>query len=214
MDVAADMGIDVVNLWLGQDGFDYVFEADYAADWGRLIQALRVCAEYRPDVRLALEYKVSEPRMKCYLGNAGTALSVCLMTGYPNVGVTLDIGHSFNAGENPAAVVALLALHNRLFHVHINDNYGVVDDDMPAGSVHWPQWFEFVHWLNKVNYDGWISVDIYPYRDDPQDACAASVAFFRLAESVAGKMRVGCGSSKSDTLRQLFSLFGQGGERL
>lgn len=211
MDVAAEIGVKGVNLWLGQDGFDYVFEADYAADWDRLVQALRLCAEYRPDIRLALEYKVSEPRMKCYVGNAGTALSLCLMTGCPNVGVTLDIGHSFNAGENPATVAALLASQNRLFHVHINDNYGIADDDMPAGTVHWPQWFEFVHWLKRTNYDGWIAVDIYPYRDDPQDACTASVQFYKLAERVAEGMRIGCGSSKSGTLSRLFSLLGQGG---
>ena len=206
MDVAALSGAGLVNLWLGQDGFDYVFEADYAAAWENLVRGLRECAAYRPDVRLALEYKMSEPRMKSYVNNAGTALALCLMTERPNVGVTLDIGHSFNAGENPAASVALLASQRRLFHVHINDNYGVADDDMPAGSVHWPQWFEFVHWLRKVGYDGWVSVDIYPYRDDPQEACRASVEFFELAGRVADRMTVGDAPSKSATLRRLFDI--------
>ena len=206
MDIAALSGAGVVNLWLGQDGFDCVFEADYAAAWENLVRGLRECAAYRPDVRLALEYKASEPRMKSYVNNAGTALALCLMTGCENVGVTLDIGHSFNAGENPAASVALLAAQRRLFHVHINDNYGVADDDMPAGSVHWPQWFEFVHWLRKMKYDGWVSVDIYPYRDDPQEACRASVEFFELAGRVADRMTVGDAPSKSATLRRLFDI--------
>lgn len=207
MDMASRTGTKIVNIWPGQDGFDYAFEVDYARGWELFVEGLAECAAHRPEIKLAIEYKMSEPRMKCYAANAGTALALSMATGRPNVGVALDIGHSFNAGENPAMSVALLAGQGRLFHVHINDNYGIADDDMPAGSVHWPQWFEFVHWLRKVGYDDWISLDMYPYRDDPQNACGVSMEFFRLAERVAGRMSVGYDASPSEVFRRIMRSF-------
>lgn len=207
MDIASGTGTKVVNIWPGQDGFDYAFEVNYARGWELFVEGLAECALHRPEIRLAIEYKMSEPRMKCYAANAGTALALSMATGRPNVGVALDIGHSFNAGENPAMFVALLAGQRRLFHVHINDNYGITDDDMPAGSVHWPQWFEFVHWLRKVGYDDWISLDVYPYRDNPQDACEVSMEFFRMAERVAERMCVGYDASPSEVFRRIMRSF-------
>lgn len=203
MEVASHTGVGVVNIWPGQDGFDYPFEVDYSKGWKFFVEGLAECAHHRPNIKLAIEYKISEPRMKCYVGNAGTALALSQMTGCPNVGVALDIGHSFNAGENPAMFAALLAGQGRLYHVHINDNYGIADDDMPAGSVHWPQWFEFVHWLRKIGYDEWISLDMYPYRDDPQNACKVSLEFFRFAERIAEKMSVGYDIFPSEVFRRI-----------
>ena len=190
MDMAAICGCDTVNLWLGLDGFDYAFEADYVKAWTNLVNGIRECAQYRQDVKLSIEYKLSEPNMRCYVNSAGKALALSLQTGCPNVGVTLDFGHSINANENPAESAAILMAANRLFHVHVNDNYGITDDDMPAGTVHWPQFIEFIYWLNNTGYDGWISVDIYPYRDEAQHASQLTIDFVRFAEDVVQKLDV------------------------
>lgn len=190
MDMAAICGCDTVNLWLGLDGFDYVLEADYTQGWRNLIDGIRECAQYREDIKLALEYKLSEPNMKCYINSAGKALAVSLLTGCPNVGVTLDFGHALNANENPAESAAMLMAENRLFHVHVNDNYGIVDEDMPLGTVHWPQFIEFIYWLGKLGYDKWISLDLYPYRDDPQHANQLSIDFIRYAEEIVQNLDV------------------------
>ncbi|NLX69754.1 MAG: sugar phosphate isomerase/epimerase [Clostridiales bacterium] len=190
MDIAAICGSDTVNLWLGLDGFDYILEADYTRAWRNLVEGIRECARYREDIKLALEYKLSEPNMKCYINSAGKALALSLLTECSNVGVTLDFGHAINANENPAESAAMLMAENRLFHVHVNDNYGVADDDMPAGTVHWPQFIEFIYWLNKMGYDKWISVDIYPYRDDAQHANQLTIDFLRYAEKLIQKLDV------------------------
>ena len=184
MDVAQSLGADVVSLWLGQDGFDYVFEADYPRAWGHLIESLRTCAEHRSDIKLAIEYKTSEPKMSCYVNSGGKALALALATGMKNVGVTLDVGHAFNARENPAEVAAVLLSERRLFHLHLNDNYGYADDDMPPGSVHWPQYIELFYWLKKMAYQGWFSLDLYPYRDDPVEACTVSLMFMKRIMAV------------------------------
>lgn len=190
MDIAAACGCDTINLWLGLDGFDYVLEADYMKDWTNMVSGIRECAQYRTDIRLAVEYKLSEPNMKCYINSAGKALALSLLTGCTNVGVTLDFGHAINANENPAESAVMLMAENRLFHVHVNDNYGIADDDMPAGTVHWPQFIEFIYWLNKMGYDKWLSVDIYPYRDEAQHANQLTIDFIRYSEDIAANLEV------------------------
>lgn len=184
MDSAVELGVDTVNLWLGQDGFDYVFQMDYSKAWGWLVDGLRECAGYRPQIRLGVEYKVSEPKMNCLVNSGGKALGLAYATGMDNVGVCLDIGHAFNARENPAEIASILLREKRLFHLHFNDNYGYSDDDMPVGTVHWPQYLELMYWLEKLGYEGWYSLDLYPYRDDSGDACRASLDFLRRARAL------------------------------
>lgn len=177
MDLASELGAGVINLWLGQDGFDYVFQSDYQENWKRLIGGLQQCADYCPEIKIGLEYKTSEPKLNCIINNGGKALALAKATGKENVGITLDVGHAFNARENPAEIASVLLAENRLFHLHLNDNYGLVDDDMPVGTVHWPQYIELFYWLKKLNYLGWYSLDLYPYRDDAVEACSASIEF-------------------------------------
>jgi len=177
MDLAQIMNIPVVSLWLGQDGFDYVFESDYPNAWRNLVESLRDCADHNPKVKLGLEYKVSEPKLNCFVNSGGKALALCQAVGRDNLGVTLDVGHALNALENPAEIASILMYEKRLFHLHMNDNYGRCDDDMPSGSVHVPQFIELMYWLDKTGYKGWLSLDMYPYRDDPSEACKASVKF-------------------------------------
>jgi xylose isomerase len=184
MDFAAKVGAKVVNLWLGQDGHDYYMQVDYAKQWQWLIDGLRVCADHRPDVRLGLEYKLSEPRLNCLARSGGIALAVAQSVGRDNVGVTLDVGHALNAGENLAEIATILMSQNRLFHVHLNDNYRIADDDMPIGSVHFMPFVELFFWLRRMGYNGWYSLDMYPYRDDPSEAIRASVAFLRYADQL------------------------------
>ena len=71
---------------------------------------------------------------------------------------------------------------NRLFHVHINDNYRLWDDDMIVGSVHTLEYLEFLYWLRRTGYEGWMTIDQYPYREDGRDAVAESAAWLHALE--------------------------------
>ena len=94
------------------------------------------------------------------------------------MGVTIDTGHSLVAGENVAEAAVLLSDHGaRLFHLHFNDNYRSWDDDMIVGSVHLVEFVELWFWLEELGYQGWYSMDQYPYREDGQGALRASVEF-------------------------------------
>lgn len=215
MDAAVELGCDMLNLWPGQDGYDYSFQGDFqrARDW--FVEGVRECAGHRSDVRLALEYKVKEPRTHSYLARAADTLLLAQETGRDNVGVCIDVGHALMAYENAAEAVALLMRHGRLFHMHFNDNYRYWDDDMICGTVHLPEYVELLYWLDKLGYDGWYSMDQYPYREDGRDAIDESIRFldnlwkrmerFGL-ERFDGLVERGDAIEISRTLRELMGL--------
>ena len=54
----------------------------------------------------------------------------------------------------------------KLVTMHANDNYCVWDDDMIAGTIHHTEYLEMFYFLKKYGYDGYIAVDIFPYREN------------------------------------------------
>jgi xylose isomerase len=183
MDAAAEISCDVVNPWPGQDGFDYAFQANYRDSWERMLAGVRECAEYRSDIRVALEYKPKEPRSHLFLDTVGKTLHVCNQVDLENLGVTLDIGHAMLARENISESAFLLADRGKLFNIHLNDNYGDWDWDLVPGTTHLWQFLEFLLWLKVVNYKGWMLMDVSPNRDDPVSIFTQSIRSVKLAWS-------------------------------
>ncbi len=171
MDVAADMNCKKLTIWNGQDGYDYPFTANYMNEIEWLQEGIRECADYRKDIQLAIEYKVREPRLHCYLSNVYSTLMFLKEVNRDNVGITVDFGHCIIAHENPAEAIAACKIYgDKLFHVHVNDNFGVWDDDCITSTEHVIETMEFMYWLKKTNYDGWFSFDQYTPRLDGRDA--------------------------------------------
>jgi len=171
IDIAVELGTDIVSTCPLADGYDYPFQLDYTDAWGRFIDTVGQIAAHRGDVKLALEYQPHEPHARILLGNVGKLLHVCSEVKAPNVGANLDIGHSFAALESPAESAALLGSKNRLFYVHTNDNTGDGGDwDMLSGSVHLWHWLELLYTLDHIGYDGWLGGDIAPKHTGPVKA--------------------------------------------
>ena len=212
--IAREMKCRIINLWPGQDGYDYLFQGNYLAERGWLVENIAVLAGEFPDLKFALEYKAKEPRTHSYLARMADTLLVCLQTGCANVGVTIDTGHAFLGGEN-AAEAAVLAKQagNRLFHMHFNDNYKQWDDDMIVGSIHSIDYLELLYWLDECGYDGWLSMDQYPYREDAAGAISESINWLKkfdamvTANRAALKEAVAAGNAVN-TSRQLRSIIG------
>jgi xylose isomerase len=171
IDAAREIGCTGMCLWPGQDGYDYPFQANYQDLWKWEVEGYRQVAEYGREIKVAVEYKMREPRVISIASSAATLILLAEESGCANVGATLDLGHSLQTLENPAAAVLLLTARDRLFNVHLNDNSRRWDDDLTLGSVHLIETIEFFHELNNVGYDGWLSVDITPYREDAVKAC-------------------------------------------
>ncbi|WP_043584818.1 sugar phosphate isomerase/epimerase family protein [Geminisphaera colitermitum] len=212
--IAQQIGCPLINLWLGQDGYDYPLTADYRTQRAHLAENIHAIASEYPEIRYALEYKPKEPRNFSFHARAADTLLMANETGLENVGVCIDVGHAFMAGENVAESAVLLQHYGgKLFHMHFNDNYRSWDDDMIVGSVHCVEYLELLHWLREINYTGWYSMDQYPYREDGPAAVRESVAFLRDLEAlltdarrVALRQLIAAGDATATTryLRELF----------
>ncbi len=184
-ELARKLKCPLINLWPGQDGYDYAFQSDFRAERRWTIEAVAKAATAFPDIRFSLEYKPKEPRTHSTWARAADTLLVAKETGLPNVGVTIDTGHSMVAGENVAESAVILSDYGKkLFHMHFNDNYRSWDDDMIVGSVHLVEYIELLFWLRETGYEGWYSMDQYPYREDGQGALRESVDFLRGVETM------------------------------
>lgn len=196
MDLAAEAGSSYVGLWPGQDGHDYYFEVDYGAVFDWWTSALQSLADHNPQLQLGIEFKPYEPRAYSFIGTAAKTLLLLEAVNRPNVGVCFDVGHSLYGGENLAEVVSLCSRKGRLFHLHLNDNYGNWDWDLNVGSVHFLAYIEMMYWLRKTNYSGWYSMDIFSYRLDPTAAMGESLRWTQALYDVIDKM----GMSQLDAL--------------
>jgi xylose isomerase len=188
-----------VTLWLGSDGFDYPFQVDYVKQLDTLIESIKEIADFNPNMKMCLEYKLKEPRMYLAVGNAAKALHLALQCG-ENVGVTLDFGHALMSKEKPGDSVALLNRHGRLFNVHFNDAYGEWDDDLIVGSIHIADTLEFLYYLDATGYDGWLGLDIFPFREDASTAANLCIRNLNNLVDMLGRMDYGKLKRAQDTM--------------
>ena len=175
VDLAAANSISHVILWMGPDGFDYPFQADYGALWDLEVAGFREVAQRNRAIQISVEYKPSDPRRTALIRSMADALLAVQAVDLQNFGVTIDFCHSLMAGEQPAAAAALALRTGRLFGVHLNDGYGPADDGLMVGSVHLWQTLELLLELRKGGFAGTIYFDTFPDRVDPAAECAANV---------------------------------------
>ncbi|TIL64406.1 sugar phosphate isomerase/epimerase family protein [Mesorhizobium sp.] len=178
IDAAREAGANLMTLWLGQDGFDYAFQADYATLWQHEIDGIREVAEHDPDCEISLEYKPNEPRSYSLMPDAATTLLAIREIGLPNLGVTLDFAHVLYADEQPAFAAALVARHSKLLGVHLNDGYAKRDDGLMVGAVHTLQTIELLRQIRRDGYAGAIYFDTFPDMTglDPVHECEVNIA--------------------------------------
>lgn len=103
----------------------------------------------------------------------------------PMVGLNFDIGHAFCVGEDPQDWVAQMADHTVHYHFediaatrqhhHLVPGTGAIDFAATLAAI------------RATGYTGWITVELYPYRDDPDPAARQSLAYLQpLLDSPSG----------------------------
>lgn len=188
VDLAASEGIDHVILWMGPDGYDYPFQADYRQLWEMEVDGFARVATHRPDVRVSVEYKPSDPRRASLIRTMSDSLLAVRDVGLPNFGVTLDFCHALMTGENPAAAAAMALREGKLFGVHLNDGHGPADDGLMVGSVHPWHTLELLRQLRLGDFPGTIYFDTFPERVDPAAECAANIRTVELFDRILDRV--------------------------
>jgi xylose isomerase len=176
-DAAARLGAERITCCPLSDGYDYPFHVHYAAAWGRMVEVVREVAGYRPEITFHLEYKPFETRVHNLLSSAAKTILLCQAAGGRSLGVTIDIGHSTFGGEPPADSLMQVVAAGLPFYIHTNDNNGKLDWDLIAGACNVWEFAEFLFYLKELDYDGWVTADVAPFRQDAVEIFALNVRF-------------------------------------
>ena len=188
IDVAREIGAPRITNCPLNDGIDYAFELDFARAYDTAAECYAEIADHDPSFPICIEYKISEPRVRSLLGNAGETAAFCQIVNRDNLGVTLDVGHALFANENASQSAALLAKARRLFYVHLNDNDGRADWDLLPGAVHPWELVEFLWTLGRLGYDDWMTFDIVPKEAEPVEFFATAARLTRKYESLSRRI--------------------------
>lgn len=189
MEWAKQLNCEVIDLWFGQDGYDYPLQANFTKAWDLLIEGVIECADHLPEIKIVLEYKPKEPRTHCFLATVGKTLLLIEKVNRPNVGAMIDVGHALMGYENTAESAALLKYFgDKLFYMHFNDNWRLWDDDMTVGSVHTIETLELLYWLDRLEYRGWYALDIFPYRENGVRAATESIRWIKGLHKLLDKI--------------------------
>src|SRR5262249_41829544 len=92
------------------------------------------------------------------------------------VGLNFDVGHAYCVGDDPAATIRRLAPHIRHFHLEDIAATRVHHHLVPGeGAIDFASVFQAIR---AIGYNGWVTIELYPYVDDPD--LAARTAFERV----------------------------------
>ena len=137
-------------------------------------------AELMPCVELAEQLQIDlliEPEPGLLIERFDQYLEFVDRVDSRRVGLNFDIGHAFCVGEDPAEWIGRMAAHTRHFHIediaasrvhqHLIPGRGAIDLAATCTAI------------EQSGYDGWLTVELYPYIDDP-DLAAREVRDYLL----------------------------------
>jgi len=206
IDEGREFGSTLMTLWMGQDGFDYCFQADYKKIWDDAVSAVREIAEYAPDCDISIEYKPNEPRAFAIFPNVTTCLIAVEEAGCPNLGITLDFAHVLYANEIPAYAAAMVSRRSRLLGLDCNDGWGKRDDGLMVASVNPKATLEFLWQMKRDGYQGAYYFDTFPDASglDPVREAQANIAtvkrLLKLCEKLDDNQALHAAISQQDAV--------------
>ena len=198
IDLAAALNCKTMTLWMGQDGLDYSFQADFSKMWDDTIMAMQEIADHNKNINISIEYKPNEPRAFSLMPDVATTLLALAEINRANTGVTLDFAHVLYADEMPAFAANLINRKSKLLGVHLNDGYGKWDNGLMVGSVHPIQTLELLVELLDCNYKGAIYFDTFPDHSglDPIEESKENIAITKKLIKIARDLH------KSDRVKE------------
>src|SRR5256714_1155112 len=114
-----------------------------------------------------------EPEPGLLIETADQFLELMQHLDSPAVGLNFDIGHAYCVKDDPATTIPRLAKYIRHFHL----------EDIAATRVHHHlipgegaiDFAAALRAIRAVGYDGWVTVELYPYVADPDAAAARAL---------------------------------------
>lgn len=121
-----------------------------------LLRSLKDLADYAPDILLGVENLIFPHELYKSPEEIKELLEKVNRT---NVGFTFDVGHAQISGHNPADFINVLG--DQVYHVHLHDNHGVIDEHLPLGEGI-IDYVGIIQSLKQSNYLGVVNLEFSP----------------------------------------------------
>jgi sugar phosphate isomerase/epimerase len=127
--------------------------------------------ELMPCVELAEKLEVAlliEPEPELLIEKFGEYEKFMARIDSPWVGLNFDVGHAYCVSEDPQDWIAPMAAHTK--HYHFED---IADTRVHKHLIPGHGAIDFVATLKAIDesgYNDWITVELYPYIEDPDNA--------------------------------------------
>jgi sugar phosphate isomerase/epimerase len=122
-----------------------------------------------------------EPEPELLIETADQFLEFMQHIDSPAVALNFDIGHAYCVGDDPGKAIPRMARYIRHFHLEDIAATRVHHHLVPGeGAIDFAAVFRAIR---NIGYDGWVTIELYPYVDDPD--LAARTALQRVKEILA-----------------------------
>ncbi|MCA9198607.1 MAG: sugar phosphate isomerase/epimerase [Planctomycetales bacterium] len=134
--------------------------------------------EFMPCVEVAERLDVKlliEPEPELLIEKFDQYLEFVQKIDSSHIGLNFDIGHAYCVGEDPENWVEKMAAHTLHYHFediaasrvhqHLIPGHGAIDFKATVEAI------------KRTDYDGWITVELYPYINDPDQAASEAKSF-------------------------------------
>ena len=190
IDIARELGCDLVVLWLAREGTLCAESKSPVWATRQLVEAINNMLRYDDTIRVCIEPKPNEPIDRSICGTMGHVMAVSAATIDPKrVGGNLESAHAILAGLDPANEIGFALAFDKLFTVHLNDQNGIrYDQDKSFGVENLRQAFNQVKVLveNKYWEKGYVGLDVKAMRttsdEDSYEHLKNSLAIFKALE--------------------------------
>ena len=191
IDIANELGSDLIVLWLAREGTLCAESKSPVRATRQLVEAINKMLEYDPKIRVCIEPKPNEPIDRSICGTIGHVMAISAATIDPKrVGGNLESAHAVLAGLDPANEIGFALAFGKLFTVHLNDQNGIrYDQDKSFGVENLRQAFNQVKVLVENNYGSrgeYVGLDVKAMRttsdEDGYEHLKNSLAIFRALE--------------------------------
>lgn len=118
-----------------------------------------------------------EPEPNLLIENSNQFLKFIANFDTKYLGLNFDAGHFFCVGEDPASL--LKSLKDYIAHIHLEDiaSSRIHEHLIPGrGAINFAEFFDA---LGSINYNGFVTVELYPYQNDPQQAAKEAIDFLK-----------------------------------
>ncbi len=152
------------------------------ADAARIFyEELMPCVEVAEKLQIQL---LIEPEPDLFIEKFGEYLEFMERIKSPYVGLNFDVGHAYCVSEDPQDWVARMAPHTKHYHFediastrvhkHLIPGHGAIDFEATLKAI------------DATGYDGWITVELYPYIDSPENAAREAREYLTKAMNKLG----------------------------